>query len=216
MIDSDNELLGTFCENANIEPFNTTSNLLTLIFSSDDSITKSGFRASWRRIKITETSGMITSPNYPNLQTEGNLFQRVGVLNGPKGSRFQLTFVDIDLDCEHGYGRYYHKIYLFDGLPNTNSLFTGEYIAIIHGGNIITNKKHLSHTSRSNVVSVYFSIFDYGDYDYDYDYYHDYEDYYYSKKKKQRKQKKQSRRRCRDYKPESSFRGFRLYWKLLE
>jgi len=210
--------LGTYCDNANIKPFNTTSNLLTLIFSSDETISRSGFRASWRRIEIVKTSGIITSPNYPNLQTEGNLHQRVGVLNGPKGSRFQLTFVDIDLDCEHGYGRYYHKIYLFDGLPNTKSLYTGEYIAIIFGGNILTNKRNLNHTSRSNVVSVFFNIFDYGEYDYDCDYNYYYYDYY-SKKKKQRKQKKMKKQagsHCSDYDQESSFRGFRLDWKLLK
>ena len=47
LIDSDNELLGTYCENSNIKPFNTTSNILTVIFSSDESITGSGFRAEW-------------------------------------------------------------------------------------------------------------------------------------------------------------------------
>ena len=162
-----------------------------------------------------ETSGSITSPNYPNLQTEGNLFRRVGVLNGPKGSRFQLTFVDIDLDCEYAYGRFYHKIYLFDGLPNTNSLYTGEYIAIIFGGNIITNKKKLNQTSRSNVVSVFFSIYDYGDYDYYDEYYYDYSYNYHSKNKKLKKKKKRKNRyHCSNQ--VSSFRGFRLDWKLLK
>ena len=90
LIISPNQLLRTYCRAATIKPFNTTSNILTVIFSSDASITSSGFRASWRRIEIKETSGIITSPNYPNLQTEGNLFQRVGVLNGPKDSNFLL------------------------------------------------------------------------------------------------------------------------------
>ena len=163
---------------------------------------------------MTETSGMITSPNYPNLQTEGNLFERVGVLNGPKGSRFQLRFTDIDLDCDYGYGRYFHKIYLFDGLPNTNSLHNGEHIATIFGGNIMTNKENLNHTSRSNVVSVFFNIVDYGYYDYDYyDYYYD---YYSTKNKKIKSNKHFSGIRCSDIDQELSFRGFRLDWKLLE
>ena len=163
---------------------------------------------------MTETSGMITSPNYPNLQTEGNLFERVGVLNGPKGSRFQLRFTDIDLDCDYGHGRCFHKIYLFDGLPNTNSLHNGEHIATIFGGNIMTNKENLKHTSRSNVVSVFFNIVDYGDYDYDnYDYYYD---YYSTKNKKIKSNKHFFGIRCSDIDQESSFRGFRLDWKLLE
>ena len=150
-------------------------------------------------------------------------------LTGQKTRTFYyIICTDIDLDCEYGYGRYYHKIYLFDGLPNTESLHNGEYIATIFGGNIITNSKNLNHTSRSNVVSVFLTIYDYGDYDYYDYYYHDYTDYYETKMKKprkprklkklrkQKKIKKLSKSKCSDYYQESSFRGFRLDWKLLK
>ena len=83
-----------------------------------------------------------------------------------------------------------YTIFLFDGLPNTKSLHNGEYIATIFGGNIITNSQNLNHTSRSNVVSVFLTIFDYGDYDYYDYYYHDYTDYYETKMKKPRKPRK--------------------------
>ena len=189
IIDSDNEILGTYCETANIKPFNSTSNRLTVIFSSDESITRPGFRASWRRIEMKETSGKITSPGYPNLQS-GELFERVAVLNAPKGSRFQLTFTDIDLDSYAVCGRFYQTIYVFDGLPNSSSLYDGQYITTIYGGNILTNQDNLHHTSKSNVVSVWFSQYDYNYYD---NYYYDY-----------------------DYDcDEESFRGFRLDWKII-
>merc|ERR1711936_321741 len=165
IIDSDNEILGTYCEKTTIKPFNSTSNTLVIIFSSDEEITRSGFKASWRRIEMTEKTGKITSTNYPNLQTEGDSIERVGVLNGPKGSRFELTFTDLDLDDEYC-GRFYHTIYLFDGLPNSNSLYNAQFIAVIYGGNLITNQDKLKHISKTNVVSVWMFIYDYGDYDY--------------------------------------------------
>lgn len=197
IIDSDNEMLGVYCEQTKIKPFNSTSNVLVITFSSDEEITRSGFRASWRRIEMKDKSGMITSPGYPNLSTEGPIFRRVGVLNGPKGSRFQLKFTDLDLDDSSGCGRFSQSVYLFDGLANQQSLYSGQYIAVIYGGNLITNKENLNHTSRSNVVDVWFSMYDYGGYYYYYDYYYD--DYY-----------------CQDFEQATSFRGFRLDWKRLE
>merc|ERR1712241_717398 len=167
IIDSDGEILGTHCETADIKPFNTTSNLLTLIFSSDESITRSGFRASWRRIEMTETSGKITSPGYPILQS-GTYLERVAVLNAPKGSRFQLTFIDIDLDTT--FCSRFQTIYLFDGLPNSGMMYSGEFITTIDGGNILTNQDNLKHTSRTNVVSVWFDQYDFSSYYY---YYYD-------------------------------------------
>jgi len=160
IIDSHGEILGTHCETVNIQPFNTTSNRLTVIFSSDESITRSGFRASWRRIEMKETSGMITSPGYPNLAS-GNVLERVAVLNGPKRSRFQLTFTDIDLDNSFC-GRFLQDIYLFDGVPNLSDLYGAEFITFISGGNMMTNTDNLNHTSRSNVVSVWFYQYDFG------------------------------------------------------
>merc|ERR1712193_316035 len=188
IIDSDGEILGTHCDTDNINPFNSTSNSLTLIFSSDESITRPGFRASWRRIELTETSGKIASPGYPILQS-GSYLERVAVLNAPKGSRFQLTFLDIDLDTTFC-GRY-HTIFLFDGLPNSSSMYSGEYITVIYGGNILTNQDRLNHTSRSNVVSVWFDQYDYSSYYYYY-YYYDY-----------------------DYDECEEKRGFRLDWKII-
>ena len=145
---------------------------------------------------MTEKTGKITSTNYPNLQTEANSVDRLGVLNGPKGSRFELTFTDLDLDDDYC-GRFQHTVYLFDGLPNRNSLYNGQSIEIFHGGNLIDNQdQDLKRTSETNVVSVWMSIYDYGDYDY-YDYYwHDYD--------------------CSDFQQQTSFRGFRLDWKLIE
>jgi len=188
IIDSDNEILGTYCESVNIKPFNSTSNRLTIIFTSDEDITRSGFRASWRRIEIKETSGKLTSPGYPNLPS-GDIFERVAALNAPKGSRFQLTFTDIDLDSyRSSCGRFSHYIYLFDGLPNSSEQHNAQFIAFISGGNILTNQDDLNHTSRSNVVSVWFDQYDYSDYNYnDYDFDCD----------------------------ENSFRGFRLDWKII-
>merc|ERR1739848_95443 len=190
IIDSDNEILGTYCETVTITPFNSTSNSLTVIFTSDESTTRPGFRASWRRIEMKETSGKITSPGYPNLQA-GDFFKRAGGLNAPKGSRFQLTFTDIDLDDYSVCGRFSQYIYLFDGLPNTNSLNDAQYITTIYGGNILTNQGNLNHTSRSNVVSVWFSQYDYSNSFYSYYYDYDYD--------------------C----DEDSFRGFRLDWKVI-
>ena len=37
-----------------------------------------------------------------------------------------------------------------------------EYITIIDGGDIITNKDNLNHTSNSNVVSVWIYQYDFG------------------------------------------------------
>jgi len=159
IIDSDNEILGTYCETVTINAFNSTSNSLYLIFTSDEDITRPGFRASWRRIEMKETSGKITSPGYPNLQSSGEIFKRVAVLNAPKGSRFQLTFTDIDLDSCNLCCRFDHDIYLFDGIPSTSSQNGAQYITTIYGGNILTNTGNLIHTSRSNVVSVWFSQF---------------------------------------------------------
>ena len=167
IIDSDGEILGTYCETANIQPFNSTSNRLYVIFTSDESNTRPGFRATWRRIELKETSGKITSPGYPNLPS-GDLLKRVAVLNAPKGSRFQLTFTDIDLDDYSSCGRFDQTIYLFDGLPSRSSQNDAQYITTIYGGNILTNQDNLDHTSRSNVVSVWFVQYDY-DYDCDED-----------------------------------------------
>ena len=109
---------------------------------------------------MRETAGMITSSGYPNLPS-GDLFERVAVLNGPKRSRYQLNFKDIDLDITYC-GRFLHEIYLFDGLPNSSSIYAAEFISYISGGNILTNKDNLNHTSNSNVVSVWFYQHDFG------------------------------------------------------
>ena len=136
---------------------------------------------------MKETSGKITNPGYPNLQS-GNFYKRAAVLNAPKGSRFQLSFTDIDLVDYNSCERFEHSIYLFDGLPNTNWINDGQFITRIYGGNILTNQDDLNHTSRSNVVSVWFDQYDYSDYNYnDYDFDCD----------------------------ENSFRGFRLDWKII-
>ena len=152
---------------------------------------------------MKEKEGKITSPNYPNLPTS-DFFQKVGVLNGPKGSRFELTFTDLDLD-DNSCGRYSQTIYLFDGLPSSDSLYDAQYIAVIYGGNIITNQGDLKHTSGTNVVSVWMRSFDFGDYDY-YNYYN-YDYYYYQKS---------GRSHCSDFEQTESFRGFRLDWKRIE
>ena len=137
---------------------------------------------------MTGTSGKITSPGYPILQS-GNYLERVAVLNAPKGSRFQLTFTDIDLDTT--FCSRFQTIYLFDGLPNSGMMYSGEFITTIDGGNILTNQDNLKHTSRSNVVSVWFDQYDFSSY-----YYYYYDDDY-------------------DLVECGEKRGFRLDWKII-
>jgi len=62
---------------------------MTVLFHSDDSVNKKGFKASWKALAGT-SSGEVTSPNYPAKYPHNH--QETKIISVPEGKTIELTF----------------------------------------------------------------------------------------------------------------------------
>ncbi|XP_053489632.1 deleted in malignant brain tumors 1 protein-like [Ictalurus furcatus] len=129
--------------------FNSSSRYMTVVFSSDGSVTGQGFRAEWTFIggppcggDLTQTQGEFFSPNFPNAYPkETNCTWR---LLSPEQKVVSLTFMSVHIelctncDCD--------AVYVYDG-PSTSSPLLGTLCG--HG------RKTFS--SSRNTLTVVFS-----------------------------------------------------------
>merc|ERR1711994_1130093 len=56
-----------YCGSVIPSPIISSGNTMTVVFRTDGSITRTGFRAIWEAVDGDENEGEIESPNYPNL-----------------------------------------------------------------------------------------------------------------------------------------------------
>ncbi|CAJ0936256.1 unnamed protein product, partial [Mesorhabditis belari] len=104
--------------------FQTKSNIMTVIFSTDSIITYPGWKASYRTLYRTDpvyqngTTGTVTSPNYP--QSYPNDVEMYYYVTGPDGFQLQGTFTVFDTEVNRDY------LVVYDG-PDQFSPVIGNY-----------------------------------------------------------------------------------------
>merc|ERR1719209_1618727 len=84
-----------------ISDLTSVTEVVHVLFHTDDSVTRSGWRLEWSSAPPEEeqpTSGVLTSPNYP--ERYPNDLQLVQKIQVPEGNTIWLRFTDFD--CEHG------------------------------------------------------------------------------------------------------------------
>ncbi|XP_053538521.1 cubilin isoform X2 [Ictalurus punctatus] len=141
-------LLGSVTGNQSAT-FNSTSRYMTVVFSSDFSRTRQGFRAEWTFIDgppcggdLTQTQGEFFSPNFPDEYPEDtNCIWR---LLSPEQQVVSLTFVSVDIEFCPDCGC--DAVYVYDG-PSSSSPLLGTVCG--HG------RKTFS--SSRNTLTVVFS-----------------------------------------------------------
>jgi len=88
---------------------------MTVIFLSDHSVNKKGFKATWSAVTGT-SAGEVTSPNYPAKYPHNK--QEVKTISVPKGKKIQLTFTYFAIEFYEEGGQKscpYDKLDIFDG-----------------------------------------------------------------------------------------------------
>merc|ERR1719376_485114 len=84
-----------------ISDLTSVTEVVHVLFHTDDSVTRSGWRLEWSSAPPEEeqpTSGILTSPNYP--ERYPNHLRLVQKIQVPEGNTIWLRFTDFD--CEHG------------------------------------------------------------------------------------------------------------------
>ncbi|XP_053093478.1 deleted in malignant brain tumors 1 protein-like [Pangasianodon hypophthalmus] len=141
-------LLGTVCGYVR-KTFSSSSNTLTVVFSSDNSVNRRGFIAHWNFTggdpcggDLTQSQGEFFSPNFPNNYPEGtNCTWR---LVSPEQQVVSLTFVSVDIESCLGCGC--DAVRVYDG-PSTSSLLLGT----------VCGYGRKTFSSSSNTLTVFFS-----------------------------------------------------------
>nr|XP_020016661.1 cubilin-like [Castor canadensis] len=115
-------LLGRFCGNSIPDLIDTTSNVATVRFVTDGSLTASGFRLQFQSSMeacggdLQLSTGTFTSPNYPNPNPHGWFCEwRITV---PEGKKIILTFNDLRLEA-HPFCDNEHVI-IFNGIRSNS------------------------------------------------------------------------------------------------
>ena len=88
---------------------------MTVIFFSDHSVTKKGFKATWRAVSGT-SAGEVTSPNYPAKYPHNK--QEVKTISVPEGKKIELTFTYFAIEFYQEGGQIscpYDKLEIFNG-----------------------------------------------------------------------------------------------------
>ena len=88
---------------------------MTVLFHSDDSVNKKGFKASWKAV-TGSSSGEVTSPNYPAKYPHNH--QETKIISVPEGKKIELTFTYFAIEFYQEGGQIYcsyDKLEIFDG-----------------------------------------------------------------------------------------------------
>lgn len=101
VLDSDGSRLLKTCGDRLPDQLISSGNSLKVIFKSDHSVTKKGFRATWKKISSTE-GGSLKSPNFPGLYPNGAY--EVVDLQVSRGYKIQLTFEAFDIEYQSSCG----------------------------------------------------------------------------------------------------------------
>nr|BAU68230.1 hatching enzyme [Cynops pyrrhogaster] len=128
--DGDNKaapvLLSKACGTGQLQPFISSGNEMLLEFVTDDSITASGFKASYSNVKcggtFTSSEGTISSPNFPN-DYSSNMDCGFYIM-APAGYKVSLTVTSIALEPNPTCNA--DSLSIFDGAKTTSPLI-GKY-----------------------------------------------------------------------------------------
>jgi len=85
-----------------ISDLTSVTEVVHVLFHTDDSVTRSGWRLEWSSVPPEEeqpTSGVLTSPNYP--ERYPNDLQLVQKIQVPEGNTIWIRFTDFDCEREH-------------------------------------------------------------------------------------------------------------------
>jgi len=91
-----------YCGSSKPSPIISSGNTMTVVFHSDYSVNRNGFKATWEAV---ETSGEIKSPNYPAVYPHN--LDETWNLEVASGKKIKLTFESFDLEshsrCKYDY-----------------------------------------------------------------------------------------------------------------
>ncbi|XP_075357733.1 astacin-like metalloendopeptidase [Mycteria americana] len=93
-------LLDKYCGKGPLPSLVASGSTMLVEFASDDSITATGFRASYHRVNcgdtFTDLKGVITSPNYPNKYPQNQAC--FWVISSPVGYKISLKMLSFELE----------------------------------------------------------------------------------------------------------------------
>ena len=96
-------------------PVISSGNTLTVIFHTDSSVSRRGWKAGWVAVPSPAEAHLITSPGFPSNYPKNH--RSVVNLTAPPGSRVQLIFSDVDIeysvDCQ------WDSLIILDGSDET-------------------------------------------------------------------------------------------------
>ena len=100
----------------------SSGNKLTVVFHSDDTVTERGFLATWSKVPGA-TSGVITSPNFPNTYPKNA--SQVIMVYVPTGKKISLTITDLNIEVKvtgtvEACG--YDRLKIFDSIESLSAL----------------------------------------------------------------------------------------------
>jgi len=102
VLDSDGSQLMKICGDSLPDQVISSGNRLKVIFKTDGSVTKKGFRATWTKISQS-LGGNIKSPNFPGLYPN-DVNDWVEDLQVSRGYKVKLTFEAFDIEYESNCG----------------------------------------------------------------------------------------------------------------
>ncbi|KAJ7344662.1 hypothetical protein JRQ81_000612, partial [Phrynocephalus forsythii] len=115
-------LVDKFCGRGQLPAVVASGNVMLVEFVSDENITGTGFTASYTHVKcgatFTNTSGAITSPNFPMKYTPNQAC--LWLISAPAGSRISLTMASFELEAVRGCR--YDRLVFRDGGQNHSPL----------------------------------------------------------------------------------------------
>ena len=87
--------LAKLCGDSIPSAIKSSGNKLTVVFHSDQSVTKKGFEASWIKVSGV-SSGVVTSPGYPS--SYPNSQEQVKTISVPQGAKIELYFENFNIE----------------------------------------------------------------------------------------------------------------------
>ena len=115
VLDTDGSSKAKLCGESVPSPIRSSGNKMTVLFHSDHSVVKKGFKATWSARSGTP-SGEVTSPNYPGKYPHNK--REVKTISVPEGKKIELTFTYFAIEFYQEGGQIYcsyDKLELFDG-----------------------------------------------------------------------------------------------------
>merc|ERR1712110_903008 len=128
-----------YCGSSKPSPIISSGNTMTVVFHSDYSVNRNGFKATWEAVEI---SGEIQSPNYPAVYPHN--LDETWNLEAASGKRVKLTFESFRLES-HSTCRY---DYLQISFGSQEEKYCGSDVPspIISSGNTMAITFHSDHT----------------------------------------------------------------------